>query len=133
MNAQEPVYPFRHLLFGRLAMAGAHLGGGAGECGGASRSGSDAKGELRELPGPKASGAAAAERAARPSSPDPSSFLAKGQLWKLEGAYVEIVDLNQRLVLYRVLKQKGYKALTRVLKREAFAGYLKEQAATLAD
>jgi hypothetical protein len=66
-------------------------------------------------------------------SPKPAPVLAHGQLWQLNGAYIEVVGTNKRLVLYRVLKQKGQKALTRVLKRELFERCLKENGATLVE
>lgn len=74
----------------------------------------------------------AAPRApAAPASPAPAPLLAKGQLWQLNGAYVEIVNLEPRLVHYRVVRQRGQKTLTRVLKSEAFESYLKESGAVL--
>src|SRR3569833_890406 len=76
---------------------------------------------------------AAASAPAAAHSPVPAPRLAKGQLWKLNGAYVEIVGLGPRLVHYRVVQQRGQKTLTRVLKSEAFESYLKESGAVLAE
>ncbi len=52
--------------------------------------------------------------------------LAKGQLWKTEEGYVEVVEVK-RLVHYRISKQPGQRLLrTRMSSVADFEHYLKE-------
>ncbi len=52
--------------------------------------------------------------------------LAKGQLWKTEEGYVEVVEIK-RLVHYRISKQPGQRLLrTRMSSVADFENYLKE-------
>ena len=37
----------------------------------------------------------------------PPHVLAKGQLWKMNTAYIQIVELGKRLIDYRMMKQLG--------------------------
>ena len=37
--------------------------------------------------------------------------LAKGQIWKTENAYIQIVELGKRLIQYKMMKQQGQKAV----------------------
>ncbi|HWH69585.1 MAG TPA: hypothetical protein VNT26_09385 [Candidatus Sulfotelmatobacter sp.] len=62
----------------------------------------------------------------------PSQGLAKGQLWKLNNAYIQIVDLGKRLIYYKILRQKNQRgALTRMIRSDALMVYLRVRSATL--
>ncbi len=52
--------------------------------------------------------------------------LAKGQLWKMEEGYIEVMDVK-RLVHYRILKQPGQRLVrTRMSSVADFENYVKE-------
>lgn len=56
--------------------------------------------------------------------------LVKGQLWKVDNAYLQIVDLGKRLIHYRMLRQPGQEtALTRMIRPDAFAVFLHKSGA----
>jgi hypothetical protein len=61
-----------------------------------------------------------------------ASGLAEGQLWKTEDAYLQIVELGKRLIHYKLLKDpKQPVALTRMIRTESLAVYLRITGATL--
>ena len=61
-----------------------------------------------------------------------SPALASGQLWKLDHAYIQIVELGKRLIHYKLMRQPGQRAvLTRMIGIEALAVYLRTNEATL--
>ena len=65
----------------------------------------------------------------RKTSPPP---LAKGQLWKINDAYIQIVELGKRLIHYRMLtdlKETGARIKTSSI--EVMSGYLKSRRARL--
>ena len=57
--------------------------------------------------------------------------LAKGQLWKLNNAYVEIVELGKRLIHYRMVRQLGQMRRTQTSGIDAMESYLKANEAEL--
>lgn len=109
MNAPEQACALDHTLFEHLALG---LQSSPGE---ASASGRDSQ------PG-----------AAVLFSKPVAGPLAKGQLWQLSDFYVEVVEVTPKLAHYRVLRHRGQKALTRVLRTDALQAYLQEQGAVLA-
>lgn len=57
--------------------------------------------------------------------------LAKGQLWKTEEAYIEVVEVK-RLIHYRILRQPGQRLVrTRMSSPADFEQYLKKHHAGL--
>jgi len=67
------------------------------------------------------------------SKKHPVTFM-KGQLWKVDNAYIQIVDHGKRLIHYKMMKQPGQKAvLTRIIRPDAFAVYLMATAAVPMD
>lgn len=68
----------------------------------------------------------------RKTSPPPP--LAKGQLWKINDAYIQIVELGKRLIQYKMLRQQGQRAVrTQMTGIDELAAYLKANAARLVD
>ena len=62
----------------------------------------------------------------------PVKALAKGQIWKTENAYIQIVELGKRLIQYKMMKQQGQKAVkTQMAGIESLEDYLKTNAAKL--
>jgi len=62
----------------------------------------------------------------------PQQPLAKGQVWKTENAYIQIVELGKRLIQYKMMKQQGQKAVkTQMAGIESLESYLKTNAAKL--
>ena len=58
--------------------------------------------------------------------------LAKGQLWRTENAYVEIVDMGKRLIHYKMPRELGQRAVkTHTVGIETLASYLKTNRARL--
>jgi len=58
--------------------------------------------------------------------------LAKGQVWKTENAYIQIVELGKRLIQYKMMKQQGQKAVkTQMAGIDSLESYLKTNAAKL--
>lgn len=58
--------------------------------------------------------------------------LAKGQLWRTESAYVEIVDMGKRLIHYKMPREVGQRAVrTHTVAIETLASYLKTNRARL--
>lgn len=58
--------------------------------------------------------------------------LEKGQLWKLDHTYIQILELGKRLIQYRILKQPQQKGvLTRMIGVEALLAYLRANEAVL--
>ena len=58
--------------------------------------------------------------------------LAKGQIWKTENAYIQIVELGKRLIQYKMMKQQGQKAVkTQMAGIDSLESYLKTNAAKL--
>ncbi len=57
--------------------------------------------------------------------------LARGQLWKTENAYIQIVDLGKRLIDYRLMRQLGQSRRTQTSTIEMMAQYLKNNEARL--
>ena len=67
----------------------------------------------------------------RKTAPPP---LAKGQLWKINDAYIQIVELGKRLIQYKMLRQQGQRAVrTQMTGIEELETYLKANAAQLVD
>jgi hypothetical protein len=60
-----------------------------------------------------------------------SPGLAKGQLWKTEDAYLEIVELETRLIHYKLMRRPDQPAATRLIKTDVLAVYLRAAEATL--
>jgi len=53
--------------------------------------------------------------------------LEKGQLWEVDGGYLEIVDIGGRHVHYKMKRRPDHKsAITRLISLDALAVYLKE-------
>ena len=57
--------------------------------------------------------------------------LARGQLWKTETAYIQIVDLGKRLIDYRMMRQLGQSRRTQTSTIETMEKYLKTNEARL--
>jgi hypothetical protein len=57
--------------------------------------------------------------------------LARGQLWKTENAYIQIVDLGKRLIDYRMMRQLGQSRRTQTSTIETMEHYLKTNEARL--
>ncbi len=58
--------------------------------------------------------------------------LAKGQLWKVDDGYIQIVQLGKKLVHYKMLRQPQQRAvMTRMMPIEGLAAYLKHSEAKL--
>ena len=61
-----------------------------------------------------------------------SPGLAKGQMWRTNNGYIEIIELGKKVVFYRVKKQKQQTGvLTRMIRVDALQVYLRASAATL--
>jgi hypothetical protein len=65
------------------------------------------------------------------NSQRPSSELAKGQLWKADNSYLQIVDLEKRLIHYKLMKKPDQPAATRLIRIDVLAVYLRATEATL--
>jgi len=60
--------------------------------------------------------------------------LAKGQLWKTDSAYVQIVELGKRLIHYKMPRQLGQRAVkTHTVGIETLESYLKDNQAQLVE
>lgn len=60
--------------------------------------------------------------------------LAKGQLWKTETAYVQIVELGKRLIHYKMPREVGQRAVkTHTVGIETLESYLKTNRARLVE
>jgi len=57
--------------------------------------------------------------------------LAKGQLWKTDDAYLQIVDLEKRLIHYKLMKKPDQPAATRLIRTDVLAVYLRATDAVL--
>ena len=58
--------------------------------------------------------------------------LAKGQLWRTEDAYVQIVELGKRLIHYKMPRELGQRAVrTHTVGIETLESYLKTHRARL--
>ena len=58
--------------------------------------------------------------------------LAKGQLWRTENAYVQIVEMGKRLIHYKMPRELGQRAVkTHTVGIETLASYLKTNRARL--
>ncbi len=58
--------------------------------------------------------------------------LAKGQLWQINDAYIQIVELGRRLIQYKMLRQQGQRAVrTQMTGIETLEAYLRNNAARL--
>lgn len=58
--------------------------------------------------------------------------LEAGQLWKLEHGYLHIVELGNRLIHYKMLRQPNQRAVvTRMIGIEALLNYLSQSEAEL--
>jgi len=58
--------------------------------------------------------------------------LAKGQLWKMKDAYIQIVELGKRLIHYKMMKQLGQmRVRTQMSGIESMGLYLKNNRARL--
>ena len=65
------------------------------------------------------------------NSKKPLPALARGQLWRTEDAYIQIVDLGKRLIDYRLMRQLGQSRRTQTSTIEMMAQYLKKNEAQL--
>lgn len=55
------------------------------------------------------------------------SGLEKGQLWEVDGGYLEIVDVGGRHVHYKMKRRPEHKAaITRLISLDALAVYLRD-------
>jgi hypothetical protein len=64
----------------------------------------------------------------------PPPLLAKGQVWKIDNAYIQIVELGKTLIQYKMLRQQGQKAVkTQMTGIATLQTYLKTKAAQLVD
>ena len=60
--------------------------------------------------------------------------LARAQLWKTDGGYIQIWDIGKRLIDYKAMKQPGRKAVpTQATSIDTLQEYLKSQNAVLAN
>jgi len=60
--------------------------------------------------------------------------LAKGQLWRTENAYVQIVEMGKRLIHYKMPRELGQRAVkTHTVGIETLASYLKTNRARLVE
>ena len=60
--------------------------------------------------------------------------LAKGQLWRTEKAYVQIVEMGKRLIHYKMPRELGQRAVkTHTVGIETLASYLKTNRARLVE
>ena len=60
--------------------------------------------------------------------------LAKGQVWKMENAYLQIMDRGKRLIEYKMMKERGKRAVrTQMSAIAAVEAYLKENEAELVE
>jgi hypothetical protein len=66
-----------------------------------------------------------------PNSQQPSAALAKGQLWKTTDSYLQIVNLENKLIHYKLMQKPAQPAVTRLMRTDVLAGYLKAKEATL--
>ena len=58
--------------------------------------------------------------------------LEAGQIWKLEDGYIYIVEMGERVIQYKLLRQPNQRmAVTRMIGIEALANYLKYSDAEL--
>lgn len=60
--------------------------------------------------------------------------MAKGQVWKMENAYLQIMDRGKRLIEYKMMREQGRRAVR--IQMSAIAeveAYLKENEAELVD
>ena len=61
-----------------------------------------------------------------------SQALAKGQLWKMENTYIQIVELGKILIHYKMMKElRGLGVKTRMSTLETMGSYLKTNRARL--
>ena len=59
-------------------------------------------------------------------------ILAKGQLWEMNNAYIQIVELGKLLIHYKMMKQLGQmQARTRMSTIDTMGSYLKSNRARL--
>ncbi len=65
------------------------------------------------------------------SGQKPTPGLAKGQLWKTDDTYLQIVELGKRQIHYKVMKKPDQPAVTRLIRTEALAVYLSATEAVL--
>jgi hypothetical protein len=60
--------------------------------------------------------------------------LAKGQLWRTENAYVQIVEMGKRLIHYKMPRELGQRAVkTHTVGIETLASYLRTNRARLVE
>ncbi len=58
--------------------------------------------------------------------------LQSGQMWKIEHGYLYIVELGNRLIHYKMLRQQDQRAaVTRMIGLEALVNYLRHSEAEL--
>ena len=58
--------------------------------------------------------------------------MAKGQLWKTDTTYLQIVELGKRLIHYKLLKDPNQPmVMTRLIRPDALAVYLRATEAAL--
>jgi hypothetical protein len=66
------------------------------------------------------------------TSKQPPPGLAKGQLWKTDNTYLQIVELGKKLIHYKLLKDPRQSiVMTRLIRTDALAVYLMATEATL--
>jgi hypothetical protein len=60
--------------------------------------------------------------------------LAKGQVWKTGDSYLEIMDRGKRLISYKLMRERGRRAVTTQMSAiAAVEAYLKENEAELVE
>jgi hypothetical protein len=123
MNAQEQLYRQTHSRFDRMDRAANLAAGVLAAWSAGLEPGTD-------LNKPAAANVSLADMKEDLAKPSPG--LAKGQLWKTDTAYIQIVELGKRLIHYKLLRQPGQKAvLTRMIGIDALAVYLRASEAAL--
>jgi hypothetical protein len=66
------------------------------------------------------------------NSNKPLPSLEKGQLWKTDNGYIQICDIGKRLIDYKMMKQRGIKAVrTQATRIDTLEEYLKTRKAVL--
>jgi hypothetical protein len=63
----------------------------------------------------------------------PSPALAKGQLWRMENAHIQIVELGKMLVHYKMLRDLHQMRRTQMSRIDTMQGYLKTNGAQLVE
>jgi hypothetical protein len=66
------------------------------------------------------------------ASDKPSPQMAQGQVWRIDDAYLHIVEIGRRMIYYKMTRQAGERTLaTQMIGIDALAAYLRATEATL--